>query len=221
LKNVVSRETDVREVLAKVALGEADAGFVYSTDAKTVSSKVKVIRVPAWARPKVQYGICVVSRGGHKLEARAFIKKGLSPAGQRRLRAYGFLPRVKPRKEVVGGGTGAPPGSLHGGLDRDADVPGAADHRDLRPHHAGSLARPVLEFRRPRRLHRQPEDEPDRPGVHRPLRHSDRVLPGDSSVPGTRGGNHSRGAAAHPAARGRGDRLAGCLRPSRPARLDL
>jgi len=98
LKNVVSRETDVREVLAKVALGEADAGFVYSTDAKTVSSKVKVIRVPAWAQPKVQYGICVVSRGGHKIEARAFIKKVLSPAGQRRLRAYGFLPRVKPRK---------------------------------------------------------------------------------------------------------------------------
>ena len=62
LKNVVSQETDVREVLAKVALGEADAGFVYSTDAKTVSDKVNVIKVPAWAQPKVQYGMCVVSR---------------------------------------------------------------------------------------------------------------------------------------------------------------
>ena len=95
LKNVVSRETDVREVLAKVALGEADAGFVYSTDAKTVSGKVKVIKVPAWAQPKVQYGICVVSKSSNKTAARAFVKKVLSKAGQTRLRAYGFLPRVK------------------------------------------------------------------------------------------------------------------------------
>ena len=66
LKNVVSRETDVREVLAKVALDEADAGFVYSTDARTVPKKVKVLKIPAWAQPKVQYGICVVSASHNK-----------------------------------------------------------------------------------------------------------------------------------------------------------
>jgi len=95
LKNVVSRETDVREVLAKVALGEADAGFVYSTDAKTVSGKVTVVKVPAWAQPKVQYGICIVSKSGDRTAAQAFIGKVLSKAGQRRMQQYGFLPRVK------------------------------------------------------------------------------------------------------------------------------
>jgi len=97
-KNVVSQETDVREVLAKVALGEADAGFVYSTDAKTVSDKVKVIKVPAWAQPKVQYGICVVSKSSNKADAQAFINKLLSKAGQARMLQYGFLPRVKKKK---------------------------------------------------------------------------------------------------------------------------
>jgi molybdate transport system substrate-binding protein len=96
LKNVVSRETDVREVLAKVALGEADAGFVYSTDARTVSGKVSVIKVPAWAQPKVQYGICVVTSSGKKDDARGFVNRVLSKAGQAKLRAAGFLPRVKP-----------------------------------------------------------------------------------------------------------------------------
>jgi molybdate transport system substrate-binding protein len=95
LKNVVSQETDVREVLAKVALGEVDAGFVYSTDAKTVARKVLVVKIPAWAQPKVQYGICVVSSSPHKSASRAFVKRVLSKAGQRKLHRFGFLARHK------------------------------------------------------------------------------------------------------------------------------
>jgi molybdate transport system substrate-binding protein len=96
-KNVVSQETSVTDVLAHVTSGEVDAGFVYSTDAKSVRGKVKVIKIPAWAQPKVQYGICVVSASTNKTAAHAFIHLVMSQKGQRVLHKYGFLPRVKPR----------------------------------------------------------------------------------------------------------------------------
>ena len=96
LANVVSRESDVRSVLAKVALGEADAGFVYSTDAKTVPGKVNAIKIPAWAQPKVTYAMAVVSSSTHKTAAKKFIAEVLSRAGQKKLLAAGFLPL--PRK---------------------------------------------------------------------------------------------------------------------------
>lgn len=94
LRNVVSQETDVREVLAKVALNEADAGFVYSTDARTVPKKVRTMAIPPRGRPSVEYGICVVLRGD-KAAGHSFVKRVLSPAGQKILRRFGFLPRVK------------------------------------------------------------------------------------------------------------------------------
>jgi molybdate transport system substrate-binding protein len=97
LDNVVSNETDVREVLAKVSLGEADAGFVYSTDARTVPGQVTVLKLPAWAQPKVQYGVCVVKSSANVAAAQAFIRTVLSKAGQAKLLAAGFLPRVKPK----------------------------------------------------------------------------------------------------------------------------
>ena len=93
LSNVVSRESDVRSVLSKVALGEADAGFVYATDARTVRRKVASLALPARARPDVRYGICVVASSGRQADAQAFVRRLLGPAGQRVLRAYGFLPR--------------------------------------------------------------------------------------------------------------------------------
>ena len=95
LSNVVSQESDVRSVLSKVALGEADAGFVYSTDARTVPGQVKVIRVPAWAQPKVTYEMAVVSASPNKAAAQQFIKGVLSKAGQKKMLAAGFLPIPK------------------------------------------------------------------------------------------------------------------------------
>jgi molybdate transport system substrate-binding protein len=93
--NVVSRETDVRSVLAKVALGQADAGFVYATDARTVAKKVNVIRIPASAQPDVTYAIAVVARSTHKSTARALVAKLRGKTGQALLARYGFLPLAR------------------------------------------------------------------------------------------------------------------------------
>jgi molybdate transport system substrate-binding protein len=100
LPHVVSQETDVREVLAKVALGQADAGFVYSTDARTVPGKVTVIAMPARAQPKVTYAMAVVTKSPNQAAAKAFVQRVRSKSGQARLLRYGFLP-LTPKKQVV------------------------------------------------------------------------------------------------------------------------
>ncbi len=95
LKNVVSQETDVRSVLAKVALGEADAGFVYITDAKTVKGKVGVIAIRESAQPHVVYEAAVVKSSPHLQAAYRFLTRLIRPAAQRTLERYGFGPRPK------------------------------------------------------------------------------------------------------------------------------
>lgn len=92
LSNVVSQESDVKAVTGKVALGQADAGFVYVTDARAVSDQVTVIRIPAWAQPRVRYEIAVVSTSPRKAAAQAWIRRLLSTRGQAALQSAGFLP---------------------------------------------------------------------------------------------------------------------------------
>jgi molybdate transport system substrate-binding protein len=91
LGNVVSQETDVREVLTKVALGDADAGFVYVTDARAVRGQVATIGIRWSAQPIVQYAVAVVKSSHHLPAARTFVHALLGKAAQAKLRAAGFL----------------------------------------------------------------------------------------------------------------------------------
>ena len=91
LSKVVSQESDVKAVTGKIALGQGDVGFVYATDARPVSDQVSVIRIPAWAQPRVRYEIAVVSRSSNKAAAQAWIRTILSARGQAALKGYGFL----------------------------------------------------------------------------------------------------------------------------------
>jgi molybdate transport system substrate-binding protein len=92
LSKVVSEEADVRAVVTKVALGQADAGFVYVTDARAVADRVRLIAIPASAQPRVRYQIAVVSSSSKQAAARAWIRRLLSPRGQAALKEFGFLP---------------------------------------------------------------------------------------------------------------------------------
>jgi molybdate transport system substrate-binding protein len=90
LKNVVSEEEDVKLVVAKVALGEADAGFVYRTDVKPVGNRVYRIAIPAAGQPTVQYELCIPTTAQHPQLAAAFVREVLSKRGRTTLRAAGF-----------------------------------------------------------------------------------------------------------------------------------
>jgi molybdate transport system substrate-binding protein len=96
LARVRSRELNVRQVLTKVALGEADAGIVYRTDALTMPDKVQSIEIPGEINIVAEYPIAVLSAAPHPDLARAFVKLVLSKEGQKTLAAAGFS-RAEPQ----------------------------------------------------------------------------------------------------------------------------
>ena len=89
--NVVSEEEDVRDVLARVQLGEADAGIVYVSDAVTAEGEVALIEIPDDVNVVATYPIAAVE-GGDALLADAFIAYLLGPEAQATLAAAGFEP---------------------------------------------------------------------------------------------------------------------------------
>jgi molybdate transport system substrate-binding protein len=94
LAKVVSRELNVRQVLAKVSLGEADAGIVYRTDAQSLKAgkdSVTVVEIPPDINVIAEYPIAVVAGAPHPNLASAWFKLVQSELGRRALQDAGFM----------------------------------------------------------------------------------------------------------------------------------
>jgi molybdate transport system substrate-binding protein len=91
LANVVSNEEDVKQVVAKVQLGEADAGIVYMSDA-IAAPELKTIEIPADLNVIAEYPISVVAKTPNPDLTAPFIAFVLSPDGQAILQKWGFAP---------------------------------------------------------------------------------------------------------------------------------
>jgi molybdate transport system substrate-binding protein len=90
MKNVVSEEQNVKGIVAKLASGDADAGFVYTTDVKAADSEIQAIDIPAGAKPSATYPIGVVHGSANADLAGKWVSFVLSPEGQQLLAAAGF-----------------------------------------------------------------------------------------------------------------------------------
>jgi molybdate transport system substrate-binding protein len=93
LNNVVSYETNVKAVVSKVALGEADAGIVYVTDITAdVADKVGKLYIPDALNTIATYPIAPIADSKNAELAQAFVDMILSPEGQEVMSKYGFIP---------------------------------------------------------------------------------------------------------------------------------
>jgi molybdate transport system substrate-binding protein len=90
LKKTVSLEPDVKGIVGKVALGEADAGFVYRTDIAPVASRARGIAIPARAQPTVVYELAIAAEPRDLAAAQDFVISVLGPDGRRELRGARF-----------------------------------------------------------------------------------------------------------------------------------
>ncbi|NOT57377.1 MAG: molybdate ABC transporter substrate-binding protein [Deltaproteobacteria bacterium] len=93
VKNIVSEEENVKQVVTKVQLGEADAGIVYMSDVTPkVRKDVDTIPIADAYNQLATYPIAVTTRVKNRAAADAFIAVVLSAEGQGILKAYSFIP---------------------------------------------------------------------------------------------------------------------------------
>jgi molybdate transport system substrate-binding protein len=93
LSNVVSNEENIKGVVTKVQLGEADAGMVYASDVTPqMSAQVSRIDVPEAANIVATYPIALLRHAGNGPAGRDFLELVFSPGGQRILQSRGLIP---------------------------------------------------------------------------------------------------------------------------------
>ena len=90
LENAVSNEHDVKAVVGKVALGEADAGIAYATDVAPVRERVEIVELPEEAQPEINYLAGVIVSSKRKVAALAFLERLAAGKGLEALEAAGF-----------------------------------------------------------------------------------------------------------------------------------
>jgi molybdate transport system substrate-binding protein len=88
----VSQEDNVKAVVTKVSLGEADAGIVYVTDVAAGGDRVQGVDIPRDQNVTATYPIATVKASRARDRAQAFLDLVLSAEGQQVLRRHGFLP---------------------------------------------------------------------------------------------------------------------------------
>jgi molybdate transport system substrate-binding protein len=86
-----SLETDVKSVVGKIELGEADAGIVYKTDVSAASGKVQGVPIPDAYNVVATYPLVAVKGTNNSAVGNAFIAYVLSAKGQSTLQSFGFL----------------------------------------------------------------------------------------------------------------------------------
>jgi molybdate transport system substrate-binding protein len=99
---VVSQEPNVNNIVTKVALGEADVGFVYQSDVP-LKQKDQVDKIIILDRYNVvaQYPIGILKQSKDPVLAQDFINYVNSPAGQAVLQKYGFIVSLQPMPQTV------------------------------------------------------------------------------------------------------------------------
>jgi len=93
LRNLISNEENVKQVVAKIQLGEADAGIVYRSDVTPgLTGRLRTIGIPDHFNVEAAYPVAILETAAEVDLARQFVQFVLAPDAQRILQRWGLIP---------------------------------------------------------------------------------------------------------------------------------